>query len=188
MGGHSQGDKASKAIVDQLSKLNLKGDLQSNIDQVKGVLKQVNRQILDFAKTKQTTCGSTVVILLRNNKQCAYLWAGDSRLYLSRNDQLHQLTKDHSVDNGLSLRNNAITRAVGVYEYLDVECGFHQLLAGDRFLLCSDGVYDSINEGQIRDALNSDSPFEASSFLKNWVLESPAKDNLSGILVWFEEN
>ena len=185
MGGHSQGDKASKAIVDQLSKLNLKGDLQSNIDQVKGVLKQVNRQILDFAKTKQTTCGSTVVILLRNNNQCAYLWAGDSRLYLSRNGQLHQLTKDHSLDNGLSQRNNAITRAVGVYDYLDIECGYHQLLAGDRFILCSDGVYDSISEDQLSKALTIASPFEASNYLKKLVLEGAAKDNLSGALIWF---
>ena len=185
MGGHSEGDKASQAIVDQLSQLDLKGDLISNIEQIKGVLNQVNRLILEFAKTKQTTCGSTVVILLRNHNQCAYLWAGDSRLYLSRNGQLRQLTKDHSLDNGLPQKNNAITRAVGVYENLDIECGFHQLLSGDRFLLCSDGVYDSISEEQIKNALNIASPFEASNYLKKHVLESTAKDNLSGTLVWF---
>lgn len=185
MGGHSEGDKASQAIVEHLSRLSLDGDLHANVTQVKTILKQVNRQILDFAKARQTTCGSTVVILLRNNNQCAYLWAGDSRLYLSRNGRLHQLTQDHSVDNGLPQKNNAITRAVGVYEQLDIECGFINLLADDRFLLCSDGVYDSITESQLDQALKMESPLEASNYLKKLILTGTAKDNLSGALIWF---
>ena len=193
MGGHSSGDKASKTIVDQLNTLDLQGDLFANIAQIKQVLHRVNNEILEFAKAQRTTCGSTVVLLIQNNNQCAFLWAGDSRLYLQREGQLIQLTKDHSVlnlyeESGLpteNIGNNAITRAVGVDEHLDIECGYHQLQDGDRFLLCSDGLYDFVSHEQIHEGLSISSPQAAADHLKQLVLSGKATDNLSGIFIWF---
>jgi type VI secretion system ImpM family protein len=193
MGGHSSGDKASRAIVKQLSEIAVKGDLFANIEQVKLVLQKVNREILEFAKDQRTTCGSTVVLLIQNQNECAFLWAGDSRLYLNRHSQITQLTKDHSVHNlyeesGLpteNIQNNAITRAVGVYDDLEIECGYHELQAGDHFLLCSDGLYETLSEAQINVALSMTSPQDAADNLTNLVLSGPAKDNLSGIFIWY---
>jgi len=193
MGGHSSGDRASRAIVEQLSTIDLHGDLFANIEQVNLVLHKVNHEILDFSKEQRTTCGSTVVLLIQNSNQCAFLWAGDSRLYLRRNDQLIQLTKDHSVINlyeesGLpteNIGNNAITRAVGVSDHLEIECGYHQLQAGDRFLLCSDGLYDPISDEEINKGLSFLSPKDAADHLKQLVLSGPATDNLSGIFIWY---
>ncbi|PCJ16794.1 MAG: type VI secretion system-associated protein TagF [Gammaproteobacteria bacterium] len=193
MGGHSAGERASQAIVEQLSQLELHGDIFDSLEQIKGVLNQVNREILAFSKAEQVTCGSTVVILLRSENQCAYLWAGDSRLYLRRNDQLIQLTQDHSVHNEYppsdtapkAKANHAITRAIGVYEQLDVESGFILLEPGDRFLLCSDGLYGDLSNEQINLGLSYDAPLTAGDFLKQTVLSGEARDNLSGILIWF---
>ena len=190
MGGHSSGEKASQAIVEQLSLLNFEGDLFNNIDQIKESLNIANRQILAFSESQQITCGSTVAILLRNENQCAYLWAGDSRLYLRRNNQLLQLTEDHCIANDnpaeeRASKKHAITRAIGVYKDLDVENGFLHLEKGDRFLLCSDGLYGELNSDQINHGLSHDSPQASGEHLKKIVLEGEAKDNLSGILVWF---
>ncbi|MFT6903810.1 MAG: type VI secretion system ImpM family protein [Oleiphilaceae bacterium] len=193
MGGHSDGDKASKSIVSQLNELKLQGDLFANINQVKAVLNQVNRDILDYANERHTTCGSTVVALLRNQDQCSFLWAGDSRLYLRRGHELIQLTSDHSVENSFGMansseprpKNHAITRAVGVFDELDVECGFHELAKGDRFLLCSDGLYGPLAESQINQGLACDTPDQAAALHQKMVLAGEARDNLSGVYIWF---
>ena len=193
MGGHSDGDKASKSIVSQLGELRLEGDLFANINQVKAVLNQVNRNILNYANERHTTCGSTVVALLRNQDQCTFLWAGDSRLYLRRGHELIQLTSDHSVENSFGMtnsseqrpKNHAITRAVGVFDELDVECGFHELAKGDRFLLCSDGLYGPLAESQINQGLACDTPDQAAALHQEMVLSGEARDNLSGVYIWF---
>jgi len=180
MGGHSSGDKASQEIVYQLSSLVLEGDLLANIEQVKNVIHQVNDKIFAYAQQENTTCGSTVVILIQNQGQCAFLWAGDSRCYVRRNQHLYQLTTDHAIPD-----SHAITKAVGVYDQLDLECGFHELEEGDHFLLCTDGLYGTISEQEINDGLGLANPNDAQKDLKQRVLGTEARDNLSGIFLWF---
>ena len=193
MGGHSAGDKASQMITEHLQTITLQGDLSANIEQIKTALNYVNEKILSFARSQHTTCGSTVVVLLQNQQQCAYLWAGDSRLYLFRNNELLQLTTDHSLQNELAgidsktarSASNVITRAVGVHDSLDIESGFLSLKAGDRFLLCSDGLHGPLTEQTIKQGMLSTEPETAGTYLKEAVLDGSARDNLSGILVWF---
>ena len=191
MGGHSAGDKASQMIIEQLKYIELQGDLFSNIDQIKTILKNVNSEILSFARSQNTTCGSTVVILIQNKDQCAYLWAGDSRIYLYRNNELMQLSTDHSLQNEINHNNdkatlaasNIITRAVGVEDELEIESGFHQLKQGDRFLLCSDGLYGSLSDDDIKQGISLSELQVAGCYMKEKVLEGDAKDNLSAILI-----
>lgn len=123
---------------------------------------------------------------------------GDSRIYLTRNGQVSQLTEDHTLINfqlkhGLitpeqaknSRQKNVITRAVGHKDYVEVDTVPTPLFAGDRILLCSDGLHGYLDEAE-EDAL--------SGFLdkdvQDAVLESirfanaqGGKDNITALLV-----
>ncbi len=102
---------------------------------------------------KKRGMGTTMVALLVAGNQAFVVYVGDSRLYLMRDGTLEQVTEDHTVFNELVKRKkmprekvekmaqkNAITRAVGVYEHVEPDSLVLDLLAGDRLLLCSDGL------------------------------------------------
>ncbi len=90
---------------------------------------------------------------------------GDSRVYLARQNQCHILTEDHSLMNELVRRGklnreqidsspykqykNAVTRAVGVYGSVEVDTFDFDILPGDRFLICSDGMYAYVDEAEL---------------------------------------
>ena len=90
---------------------------------------------------------------------------GDSRVYLARQNQCHILTEDHSLMNELVRRGklnreqietspykqykNAVTRAVGVYASVEVDTFDFDILPGDRFLICSDGMYAYVDEAEL---------------------------------------
>jgi PPM family protein phosphatase len=97
--------------------------------------------------------GTTLVAVLVVGNQAFIIYVGDSRIYLLRDGVLEQLTEDHTVYNELIKRKkmsreqiekvapkNAITRAVGVYEHAEPDTLVVDWIAGDRFLLCSDGL------------------------------------------------
>jgi serine/threonine protein phosphatase PrpC/CRP-like cAMP-binding protein len=97
--------------------------------------------------------GTTLVAILVIGNQAFIIYVGDSRIYMLRDGVLEQLTEDHTVFNELVRRKkmpreqieqlaqkNAITRAVGVYEHAEPDTLVLDLLAGDRFMLCSDGL------------------------------------------------
>src|SRR6187431_1483155 len=103
--------------------------------------------------TKKRGMGTTLVCLLVIGTQAFIIYVGDSRIYMLRDGLLEQLTEDHTVYNELIKRKkmpreqveqlaqkNAITRAVGVYEHVEPDSLVVDLLQGDRFLLCSDGL------------------------------------------------
>ena len=109
--------------------------------------------------------GTTVVALLIIGQRGFIAYVGDSRIYLSRNGVVYPLTEDHSLMNELirsgkvradefavspyASFKNAMTRAVGVYEHVEVDILDFEILPGDAFLLCSDGLYDYLDDGEI---------------------------------------
>ena len=109
--------------------------------------------------------GTTVVALLIIGQRGFIAYVGDSRIYLSRNGVIYPLTEDHSLMNELIRSGkvradefavspyanfkNAMTRAVGVYEHVEVDILDFEILPGDAFLLCSDGLYDYLDDAEI---------------------------------------
>jgi serine/threonine-protein phosphatase Stp1 len=137
---------------------------------------------------------STIVVLLVRNGHYACLWAGDSRAYLLRGWRLRQLTRDHSLvqelfDAGsISAAEaehhpaaNVITRAVGA-EGLEVEKVTDRLYRGDRFLLCSDGVFKSLPEHILAEVLATDHDDTAERLLAA-ALDRQAGDNITAVTV-----
>jgi serine/threonine protein phosphatase PrpC/CRP-like cAMP-binding protein len=152
--------------------------------------------------TKKRGMGTTLVAVLVAGNQAFIIYVGDSRIYMLREGLLEQLTEDHTVYNELLKRKkmnkeqieqlaqkNAITRAVGVYEHAEPDTLVVDLLAGDRFLLCSDGLsgyYEEDLEGLGRSLASHDAD-AAVRQLVNTANERGGKDNITAVILTIGE-
>jgi serine/threonine protein phosphatase PrpC len=122
---------------------------------------------------------------------------GDSRAYLQRDDGLVQLTEDHSVvadlvregriseqEAEVHPQRNVVTRVLGVYDTIDVDLWPIDPVAGDRFLLCSDGLFNEVGADQISSVLRRlDDPTEAAAELVRLANEGGGRDNITVVIV-----
>lgn len=195
MGGHAYGDVASRMVVAALDTLPPPGPagLQQSIAVAIEQLRTVNGQLRAEAATRKVTMmGSTVVVLLACAGEAAYLWAGDSRIYLYRNGRLQQLTRDHSQAEEFRAHGaaagasapvaNGITRALGAADTIDIEHGTVQVRDGDLFLLCSDGLSNPVDEQGIVDALGAGECGRAVDELVAKALANGGRDNISVVV------
>ena len=120
----------------------------------------------------------------------------DSRIYLMRDQQMKQMTKDHSqvndmIDEGLLSPEeaethplaNVITRAVGVDTQLDIDYRTDKVKDGDVFLLCSDGLNKELNDIEIERTIKSGNIIDSGLALLHASLVRNARDNVTCILV-----
>lgn len=195
MGGHAAGDQASRSIVAALGGVSPAPTLGVFVDRVCDCLQRVNQELIAMGAEKHRITGSTVVALLALGPGCVTLWAGDSRAYLLRDGALRQLTADHSqidlyVKLGLIARDqaakhplsNIVTRALGTHEALDLDRDTIEAHAGDRFLLCSDGLYRHLAHEEIANLLRTGSASAAQS-LVDLTLDRGALDNVTVVLI-----
>ena len=200
MGGHEAGDIASQMIVETLQEIPLPLAWPDFLNSVREALHDVNRRLREESaqRYQNRTIGSTVVVLLAYDSQCACLWVGDSRIYRLRNGQLEQLTRDHShvqelVDQGLLTPEevhrhplaNVITRAVGSADDLQIDEVVYPLQVGDLFLLCSDGLNKTVPDEEIARLLahSNHNCQEAVKAFIHLALMRDANDNVTTIVV-----
>lgn len=197
MGGHQAGDVASRKIINTLNKLKLSSSLDLAIIETKAALQLVNNELKELAAqmSGQQIIGSTVVALIAGKTHFACLWAGDSRLYRLRDKQLFQVTIDHcseqeDITDVLNLgtsnnlkQNNVITRAVGAYNQLELDCQVVEIKSGDIFLLSSDGLDKELCFQEIEQVLNENNYSDSVEILLERVLSKGARDNVSIISV-----
>jgi type VI secretion system protein ImpM len=203
MGGHLYGDVASNQIIETLAALPPACSLVQGVEWICDYLHRVNEQLLVMAQklSQGGVIGSTVVCMLARANQCAVIWAGDSRLYRYRHGQLSQLTRDHTLADELlaasdlsreavlqHIDSNVITRAVGGSEILDLDVLRFHVEAGDRYLLCSDGLLKELSEAEIAECLKTEIAAEsAAGALMSLALSREAVDNISVLVVQCEE-
>ncbi|HEU0033758.1 MAG TPA: cyclic nucleotide-binding domain-containing protein [Kofleriaceae bacterium] len=124
---------------------------------------------------------------------------GDSRVYLARQNQCHVLTEDHSLMNELVRRGklnreqiesspykqykNAVTRAVGVYGSVEVDTFDFDILPGDRFLLCSDGMYAYVDEDELPKQLAEGDIKDVPHRLVEHANASGGHDNITAVVL-----
>jgi len=148
--------------------------------------------------SKKRGMGTTLVCLLVIGKEAFIIYVGDSRIYVLRDGVLEQLTEDHTVYNELIKRKkmpreqveqlaqkNAITRAVGVYEHVEPDTLVLDLTAGDRFLLCSDGLcgyFEDDLDGLGKRLANPDADAAARSLIDAANAQG-GKDNITSVIV-----
>ena len=194
MGGHAGGDKASKVVVDDLRSFVRFENFTENI-------KDLETRFLLSNNTCRTmfqheTVGSTVVALFTYGSLNVFLWAGDSRIYRLRQGKLEQMTEDHNLVQEKCRRGeltpeeaqqhpsaNILTRAIGVHQNLRVEMEYAAIERGDRYLLCSDGLYRDLQSSEIQELLGSDEKQEALDNLMSLALDRGGKDNITAMIV-----
>jgi len=140
--------------------------------------------------------GATVVALMLTDGHFVAFWAGDSRLYRFRDGKIEMLSTDHSlvaelVKSGQLTwdeaehhpQSNAITRAVGVGEELELDKVRGEVEHGDRFLLCSDGLTKYASFGTLQRMVQR-APIETvAESLLQMSLQAGGADNISIIVV-----
>jgi len=197
MGGHDAGEVASAKVTDALYSLPITYGLEALVDGAIGALQRVNQELITLAASDDDsrTIGSTVVGLAIADARFRCFWAGDSRAYRLRGGAIQQLTRDHSlvqslVDAGMlepgSMEDhpnaNVVTRAVGAADRLEIDTVDGDALAGDRFLLASDGLTRLVRDDELLAQLSGTPAEEAADRLVDLVLSRGAPDNLSFII------
>ena len=197
MGGHAAGDFASRLIADMAAGIPLNLDPGDRLIALRDTIQEAHRLIRqEAARRGVDVMGATVVGLLLAEGHFAALWAGDSRLYRLRGGEIEMLTHDHSVVAALvesgqitwdeaehHPQSNAITRAVGVGEVLELDKRRGQIASGDRFLLCSDGLTKYATFDMLRRALASQPIELICDHLIQIALAGGGADNITAAVV-----
>jgi len=198
MGGHQSGDVASQQVVACLGDVSVCPDIASLLRATRMAINEANSRLYNMSSQYDSgrVPGSTVAALILNDRQAAVIWAGDSRIYRLRNGQAEQITRDHShvqelLDQQLISPEeaeshpmaNVITRAVGIEEYLELDVLHFELMEGDRFLLCSDGMSRLVSLDEIQAQMQRAHLEETVQSLLHTVLVRGASDNVTIVTV-----
>jgi len=188
MGGHSNGEVASQMVVDALGAVVATPSLNTALQSTATALEAVNSDLRRGA-VRVGKSGSTVVILVIRGMEWGVSWAGDSRAYILRDGIFSQLTRDHSVavedslPDQVAIASGTITRAVGGHDQLELEHVADLVSSGDRFLLCSDGLYGTLDESKLIECLRKGSAQEACDALIEAARATEARDNITAVVV-----
>lgn len=200
LGGHAAGEVASLAAVEELRQ-KLEGNSGAHEEQLRSVIQSANRRILNLQQETPELqgMGTTMSVLWLSDNQHASCWighVGDSRIYRLRHGELDQLTRDHSpvfrlfLEGRLSKdeirfhpRKNLIERSLGQAETVECDILSAEVLAGDRFLICSDGLSDLLSDEEIRKVLQSTDWAEICTGLVGAAKEKGGHDNVTVIVV-----
>ncbi|WP_158890509.1 PP2C family protein-serine/threonine phosphatase [Amycolatopsis anabasis] len=202
MGGHAHGEVASGTTASVLAELdaNLPAEL-GDIDllaTLAGAVAEAARRLIDLISQDAglTGMGTTLTALLWNGREFGVVHLGDSRGYLLRDDTLHQITRDHTmiqalVDSGRLTpeqaaehpRRSVLVRALQADTEVEPDLFLHQVAAGDRYLLCSDGLTDVVPVEAVGEALAEiEDPDAAVRRLIELANEGGGPDNISCVL------
>lgn len=204
MGGHEAGEVASARVIGALEALPAAGsaaDARHLSDLAMAALQGVNAELLALSRRHfdNRTIGSTVVAIVADRNGYVCFWVGDSRAYLLRGGLASQLTRDHSlvqdlVDAGIldaaeaesHPNSNVITRAVGVQEQLRIDTVSGELMAGDTFLIASDGLTRLVPAESLVRELGGGDIEAACDRLLALALAEGAPDNVTFVVIRYE--
>lgn len=196
MGGHRGGEIASAGLRDGLLR-ETKGRSPDRMTLEKAV-KTVNRELWEQQEkdVSLSGMGTTLTILWPSEKGMIIGQVGDSRAYLLREGKLSQVTCDHSmvadmVRKGVLTEEQAachpmrnyITRAVGTEEKVEIDMSLIRRRKGDRWLICSDGLYGMMSRDLLLQLTGIEEMEEAADKLIMAALDGGGKDNISLVLL-----
>ncbi len=196
MGGHNGGEIASAGLRDGL--LRETAGLQPDSGKLQEAVNTVNLELWKQQEEDLSLAGmgTTLTVIWPAEKEMVIGQVGDSRAYLLRNGEVTQVTQDHSmvadmVRKGVLTEEQAachpmrnyITRAVGTEESVTVDMTMYERKQGDRWLICSDGLYGMIPGGELRRLMAVPDLEEAADLLLRAALEGGGKDNISLVLL-----
>lgn len=199
MGGHNAGEVASKTVVESIESYFKTEESDLNSDKtlihLEKSIKQANDAVIKASSNDESLKGMgstcTAMLILDNKTFVAHV--GDSRAYLIRGKNIDQITKDHTLaekmcDSGIiskeeaksSPHRNMLMKAIGIAEDVEVETYDPvKALAGDVYLLCSDGLTEYIDEEELCSILKIYEPEEACKLLVKIANKRGGKDNIT---------
>ncbi len=205
MGGLSDGDKVSQKIVATMraDSARIRPGQTDNVlcQLVAHTNQEVNRML---GTARQYKCGSTLLAVLVERDTMQWVTVGDSRIYLYRNGSLIQINREHiycaelleraingKLGFGEAMRDPQIDRLssfIGMGELKHVDIGLNRLklCSGDRILLMSDGVFNTLSEAEIAGVIRSTPDAAgAASLLEQRVLQkhAPNQDNFTCVIL-----
>lgn len=196
MGGHAGGDYASQTVVDSIAMVDADLSPAELMPALRGAVRQAHETICREGEARGATIGATVVAFTIANGHFAAFWAGDSRLYRLQAGEIELLTTDHSVvaafvqagqmswdEAELHPQSNAVTRAVGVGDELELDKIRGEVFPGDRFLLCSDGLTKYATFNILERVLKSEPIETVADSLQQIALDGGGADNISIIVI-----
>ncbi len=213
MGGQLAGERASALAVAAIEQFMLNSfrwffgsgspDEQRVLAQFQSAIRHADARILEetAAHPELSGMGTTVTMAFHLGAQLCVIHVGDSRAYLYRDHELHQLTEDHTlvadmVRSGALRRDqvaehelrHTITNVVGGPELgVNVEARALEVRDGDRLLLCSDGLTEMVTNDAIAATLEAEpTPEAAAKKLLAQANDGEASDNITLIVVRFE--
>lgn len=199
MGGHAGGEIASQSTVTRLEAVVASGAVER--DAIEGALQLAVGDIADHPETTDEGTGTTLTGVFLEFENDEPHWValniGDSRVYLLRDDRLVQVTTDHSVVQELIAAgkispeeaeghpySNVITRAVGASELTAPDYVTLDVRAGDRFVICSDGLTKELTDYGIQHFLGENAdPGAAVDAMLAAALENGGRDNVTLVIV-----
>jgi protein phosphatase len=199
MGGHIAGEVAAEIAVEVLESHRTIVSTQDLIDAIHAM----NAAIMARADAEPelsgmgTTLCALALIADGRHDRLAIANVGDSRIYVHANDELQQLTEDHSLvaqlvrDGAITEseadrhpQRNVLTRALGIDPHVAVDAWEVAPFAGDRFVLCSDGLNNELTNDQIAAVLRRlADPQEAANELVRLANENGGRDNITVVVV-----
>ena len=217
MGGYKEGEKASRDSVRQAFRDFIEGHILQDLraptrkltaaeagspveETLRTLVAEANRLVHRKRQQTGSNRGTTLTALLIVGSKAAVANVGDSRTYLLRNGQLRQLTQDHSLVFSLFKsgqitedeiythpQKNEIYRSLGEREDVKIDTQTLDVGAGDRLLLCSDGLWEMVRNGPIAAILGSAAtPQAACDRLVATAFDNGGEDNISALAVYLE--
>lgn len=216
MGGHQGGEFASKIAVQTVEETirQILEDPEATIstddvfnrsdpgEMLRYAIRMASQRIFEEAARNPGLrgMGTTAVALLVKDDKGFIAHVGDSRAYLVRNEEIKQLTADHSlVAEQLragfitpeELKNhkfkNIITRSVGFQNDVEIDLLVRDLEAGDRFLLCSDGLTNLVEDTDLHKIVAKNPPKEACKKLIDLANKRGGDDNITVVITGVSE-
>ncbi len=207
MGGRKAGDIAARMTVlslcDSIRSLSEKTNcFESGVDISKALryaIEQTNKRVYRMSHESESLSGmgSTLCCILWTDAAVHYAHVGDSRIYRYRDGQLQSLTKDHSLfakwlsqktPSQPSPPKHIITRAIGIHGHSNPEVGSCEALPGDLFLLCSDGLTDTLELEDIQEILHHPSSLQkAAATLIDCAKNMGSHDNITVLMVQLQK-
>jgi len=208
VGGNRSGEIASQSALDALEKFvrhnppEWLGSRDEVFRYFRAAVNYVNQFIIKLSEAKPQYAGMATTLAFAYIKDTEMYVAnvGDSRVYLMHDDVIQQITDDHTYVNDLvkmgaiskeeahvHARKNVITRAIGANANHEPDCFCVPLESGDRILLCSDGLYDEVDDETILSTVVRASDMSrCAEDLVKMANENGGNDNISVICVDLE--
>lgn len=198
MGGHEAGEIASSMAVEKI-RIELEDAADVTDRTIEEAIRETNKTLYDSShyQDQKIIMGTTLTFLKMINESTGYVGhVGDSRLYLLRNQQLMQLTEDHTYveklykegvitldEYKMHPKKNVLLKALGGAGPVDPQIFTINLQPGDIIFICSDGVYNVLSDEEIASFLLQKTGESRMKTFKKTIDKKGAHDNYSFIII-----